>query len=95
MIGLLGSSGVLLFVVLLLRPYEFGFSVRAGATYRALWEQGITEQPMVDIALAEAFEERREDNANGVKRLVFWLSLALASLVVQTAGLSTAAALAS
>lgn len=50
---------------------------------------------MVDIALAEAFEERREDNANGVKRLVFWLSLALASLVVQTAGLSTAAALAS
>jgi hypothetical protein len=35
-VGLLGSSGVLAFVVLLLRPYELGFSVKAGATYRAL-----------------------------------------------------------
>jgi hypothetical protein len=43
--GLLGCSGVLLFVVLLLRPRELGFSVKAGATYRSLWEQGITEQP--------------------------------------------------
>ena len=62
-IGLLGCAGVLVFVVLLLRPYEPGFSVKAGATYRALWEQGILEQPMVDIALAEAFEERRNGNA--------------------------------
>jgi hypothetical protein len=29
-IGLLGSTGVLLFVVLLLRPYELGFSVNGG-----------------------------------------------------------------
>jgi hypothetical protein len=72
-VGLLGSGGVLVFVVLLLRPYELGFSVKAGATYRALWEQGILGQPMVDIALAEAFEERRNDNAVVVGRLVVFL----------------------
>ena len=34
-VGLLGCAGVLLFVVLLLRPYSLGFSVKPGATYRA------------------------------------------------------------
>jgi hypothetical protein len=38
-IGLLGAGGLLFFVVLLLRPYELGFTVNAPATYRALWEQ--------------------------------------------------------
>jgi hypothetical protein len=94
-LGLLGAGCVLLFVVLLLRPYELGFSVKAGATYRALWDQDILEQPMVDIALAEAFEERRNDNATVVERLVLFLALALAALVLETAGLATAAALAS
>jgi hypothetical protein len=41
-IGLLGSAGILVFVVLLLRPYELGFSVKAGVTYRALWEQAFS-----------------------------------------------------
>lgn len=45
-VGLLGAGGVLVFAVLLLRPYELGFSVKPGATYRALWEQGILAQPM-------------------------------------------------
>jgi hypothetical protein len=94
-IGLLGSAGVLVFVVLLLRPYELGFSVKPGATYRALWEQDILAQPMVDIALAEAFEERRSGNAKVVQRLVLFLALTLVSLVLETAGLATAAALAS
>ncbi len=94
-VGLLGAGGVLLFAVLLLRPYELGFSVRPGATYRALWEQGIVAQPMVDLALAEAFEERRNGNGRVVQRLVWFLALALASLVLETAGLATAAALAS
>jgi hypothetical protein len=94
-VGLLGSAGVLVFVVLLLRPYELGFSVKAGATYRALWDQGIVEQPMVDIALAEAFEERRKENAVIVGRLVSLLGLTLVALVMETAGLATAAALAS
>jgi hypothetical protein len=94
-IGLLGSAGILVFVVLLLRPYELGFSVKAGVTYRALWEQRILEQPMVDIALAEAFEERRNTNAEVVRRLVLFLALTLASVALETAGLATAAALAS
>lgn len=40
-VGLLGCAGLLVCVVLLLRPYELGFSVKAGATYRALWDQDI------------------------------------------------------
>jgi hypothetical protein len=94
-VGLIGAGCVLLFVALMLRPYELGFSVNAAATYRALWEQGIIEQPMVDLALADAFEQRREDNAEVVKRLVSFLGLALTALVLKTAGLATAAALAS
>lgn len=94
-VGLIGTSGVLLFVVLLLQPRELGFSVKAGAGYRALWDQGILEQPMVDLALADAFEERRDQNARVVKRLVLFLVLALASLVVEAAGLAAAAALSS
>jgi len=77
------------------RPYELGFSVKAGATYRSLWEQGILEQPMVDLALAETFEERRNENALVVERLVAFLALALFSLVPETAGLAMAAALSS
>jgi hypothetical protein len=94
-VGLLGCAGVLLFVLLLLRPYRLGFSVKAGVTYRALWDQGILEQPMIDIALAEAFEKRREENAKVVKGLVWFLALALASLLLETIGLATAAALSS
>lgn len=94
-VGLLGAAGVLLFVVLLLRPYELGFSVKAGATYRELWDRNLLDQPMVDIALAEAFEERRRRNAETVNDLIRFLALALASLVLETAGLAAAAALAS
>lgn|GEM_PF-3446428 len=94
-VGLIGMTGVLLFVVLLLRPYQLGFSVRAGATYGALWDQGIVEQPMVDLALADAFEERRNQNAMVVERLVLFLALTLASLLLEAAGLAAAAALSS
>lgn len=93
--GLVGTGGVLLFVVLLLRPYDLGFSVRSGATYRTLWEQDILEQPMVDLALADAFEERRGRNVEVGKRLTLFLALALISLLVETAGLAAAAALSS
>jgi hypothetical protein len=50
---------------------------------------------MVDLALAEAFEERRDENSKAVRRLVLFLALALASLVLETAGLAMAAALSS
>lgn len=94
-VGLLGAGSLLVFVVLLLRPYELAFSVNAPATYRALWEKEILEQPMVDLALADAFEEQREENTKAVRRLMWFLGLALAALVVETTGLAAAAALAS
>jgi hypothetical protein len=94
-IGLLGAACVLLFVVLLLRPYELGFSMKAGETYRELWKQAITEQPMIDLALAEALDERRQANARTVDRLGLWLALALGSLVFETLGLALAAAVTS
>jgi hypothetical protein len=93
--GLLGAGGLLLVVVLLLQPYELGFSVNAPATYRALWEKGILEQPMVDLALADAFEEQRDANSKAVRRLSWLLAVALGALVLETAGLAAAAALAS
>jgi len=93
--GLLGGAGLLVFVVLLLRPYELGFSVKAGATYRALWDQDILEQPMVDLALADAFEDRRAENAKAVEWLVRYLSLALAALVLEATGFAISAALSS
>lgn len=94
-VGLAGAVGVLAFAVLLLRPYELGFSVKPGATYRELWNLDVLEQPMVDLALAEAFEERRDQNAQVVRQLLLWLVLALVSVVVETVGLAVAAALAS
>jgi len=50
---------------------------------------------MVDLALAEAFEERREENAKIVSALASVLGWALGALALQTAGLATATALAS
>ncbi len=84
-----------MFVVLLLRPRELGFSVRAGATYRELWGRDILEQPMLDLALAEAFEQRRAENADVVDRLSGLLAWALVALVGESAGLAVAAALSS
>ena len=94
-VGLAGAAGVLVFVVPLLRPYELGFAVRAGATYRELWTDDLTEQPAVDLALAEMFEQRRNRNTKTVRRLERLLGLALAALVIETGGLALAAALAS
>ena len=94
-VGLAGAAGVLVFAVLLLRPYALGFSMKAGETYRELWNRQILEQPMIDLALAEALDERRQENAETVRRLVRWLALSLGSLVVETAGLALAAALTS
>jgi hypothetical protein len=93
--GLVGGGATLLCVVLVLRPHEIGFSVDARAACRSMWEQEILEQPMVDLALAEAFEERHHANLSAVERLMRLLSLALLSLVLEAAGLALAAALSS
>lgn len=94
-VGVAAAGALLIFVVLLLIPRELGFSVNARATYQALWDQQILQQPMVDLALAEAFDERRDQNAGVVAQLVSFLGWALAALTLETAGLATAAALAS
>jgi hypothetical protein len=94
-VGLAGCAGLLVFVVLLLKPEELGFSVKAGETYRSMWDEGLLEQPAVDLALAEAFEARRHRNAAVATRLVRLLGFALGALVVETLGLAAAAALSS
>ena len=94
-LGFVGAAVLLVSTVLLLRPYELGFSVNATATYRELFARSVLDQPMVDLALAEAFDERREENAEVVERLVNLLELALFSLAVEATGLAVAAALAS
>ena len=48
---------------------------------------------MVDRTLADAFEDRRAENAQAVNGLVKYLSLALAALVVEATGFAIAAAL--
>ncbi len=93
--GALATGALLILTVLLLVPRELGLSVNAHETYEALWEQDILEQPLVDLALAEAFEERRTENSTVVLRLVSFLGVALAALMLETAGFATAAALAS
>jgi predicted NAD/FAD-binding protein len=57
-----GAIGVLVCTVNLLRPRRLGFSVRAGETYRELFKHDILEQPGIDLALADAFDQRRVEN---------------------------------
>jgi hypothetical protein len=94
-LGLVGAGGVLVFAGLLLFAYESGFSLDAEATWRELRRANYVVQPTVDLALAKTFEAQRRRNAPTVRRLVRFLGLALASLVLETAGLAVAAALAS
>lgn len=93
--GLVGCAVLLLAVVLLLRPYELGFSVNTDATYNALWQAHVLAQPDVDVMLAETLQARREANAPIAQRLVALLALALTALVFETVGFAAAAALAS
>jgi len=53
------------------------------------------EQPGIDLALADAFDERRSSNAVVVDTLTRWFAGSLAALVAETLGLALAAALAS
>jgi hypothetical protein len=94
-LGVAGGIGVLVCTVNLLRPRKLGFSVKADETYRELFKRSILEQPMIDLALADAFDERRQKNVSVVDALTWWFAASLASLVIETAGLALAAALAS
>jgi hypothetical protein len=94
-VGLTGCAGVLICVALLLRPRNLGFSVNPVTTYRSLWEHGITDPSNTDIVLAESLERRQESNRPTVERLALLLTLTLASLMLETAGLALAAAISS
>jgi hypothetical protein len=94
-VGLAGCAGVLVCVALLLRPRDLGFSVKPIATYRSLWDRGITDPSDADIVLAESLEERKENNRPTVERLALLLALALASLMFETVGLALAATISS
>jgi hypothetical protein len=94
-VGLLGAGALLGAVFALIVPYKLGFSVKASAAYRELWNAELLTQPGVDLALADAFDERRRLNDRVVRRLARALIGALIALVVETAGLASAAALAS
>ncbi len=55
----------------------------------------ILDQPGIDLTLADAFDERRAENASVVDTLTRWFAGSLAALVIETLGLALAAALAS
>jgi hypothetical protein len=69
--------------------------VNATATYRELFNNDIVDQPLVDLALAETFDQRRAENREVVRQITRCLGLALAALTVETVGFASAAALAS
>jgi len=94
-LGIAGAIGVLVCTVNLLRPRRLGFSVKAGETYRELFTNDILEQPGIDLALADAFDQRRVENTSVVDTLTRWFAGSLAALVIETLGLALAAALAS
>lgn len=93
--GIAGALLLLLCIINLLRPRELGFSIRAGDAYRELFNEGILDQPGIDLMLADALDERRSRNATVVDTMTRWFAGSLAALVIETAGLALAAALGS
>jgi hypothetical protein len=91
-LGLLGAAVLLVATGMLLWPRELAFSVDARATYQALWDQQILEQPMLDLVLADTFHDRREDNMGVVTKMKTLLGATVMALVVEAAGFAAAAA---
>jgi hypothetical protein len=94
-LGVVGAAVLLVAALMLLWPRELGFSVNTRATYQELWDQQVLEQPLLDLALADAFHDRREANKEVVTVLTALLALAVIALAVEGAGFAAAAALAS
>ncbi|MGH2870526.1 MAG: hypothetical protein ACRDNK_23520 [Solirubrobacteraceae bacterium] len=94
-LGVAGAVGVLVCTVNLLRPRELGFSIKASQAYQELFKNEVLEQPGIDLALADAFDERRVENTAVVDKLTQWFAGSLVALVIETLGLALAAALAS
>lgn len=93
--GIFGGIALLVTTALILLPYEMGFSLDASYTYRWMFREGVLDQPGVDLVLADALHERREQNKKMVDRMTFYLTVAISALAVEAAGFAIAAALAS
>jgi hypothetical protein len=94
-VGVTGAVFLLVFALMLLWPRQLAFSVNARATYQALWDQAILEQPLVDLALADAFHDQREENSAIVSQMTGFLAVAVLGLAIEATGFAAAAALAS
>lgn len=94
-LGIAGGVVVLVMTLLMMLPYEMGFSLDASFTYRWLFANGILEQPGVDYVLADALHERRLKNQTVVDKLAIYLKVSAVALAVEAAGFAIAAALAS
>jgi hypothetical protein len=93
--GILGGIVLLVATLLMMLPYEMGFSLDATFTYQWLFDQAILDQPGVDYVLADALHERRVTNQKVVDKLIAYLTFAVVALAVEAAGFAIAAALAS
>jgi hypothetical protein len=94
-VGIAGGLGLLAATLLMMLPYEMGFSLNPTYTYQWLFDEGILEQPGVDYVLADALHERRVENQKVVDKLTRFLSAAVIALAAEAAGFAIAAALAS
>jgi hypothetical protein len=94
-LGILGGIVLLVATLLMLLPYQMGFSLDATFTYQWLFSEGILEQPGVDYVLADALHERRVENQKVVDKLTRYLTAAVVALATEAAGFAIAAALAS
>jgi len=63
---------------------------KAGETYPELFKKDILKQLGTDLALADAFDQRRAENAVIVDALTHWFAGSLAALVIETLGLALA-----
>jgi hypothetical protein len=94
-LGILGGIVLLVATLLMMLPYEMGFSLDVSFTYRWLFSEGVLEQPGVDYVLADALHDRRLANQAVVDKLTRYLTAAVVALAVEAAGFAIAAALAS
>jgi hypothetical protein len=95
LVGIVGGVGLLVATLLMMLPYEMGFSLDSSFTYQWLFNEEILEQPGVDYVLADALHQRRVENQKVVDKLALYLSAAVLSLALEAAGFATAAALGS
>lgn len=96
-LGLASLSAVVLIVatVALLAPRRLAFSVDARAAYEEVFVAGLTEQPLLDLQLAETLVTYRAQNEDAVATLRTAFRCCLGGFVALTSFLAAGAALTS